>query len=69
MAKKPKLPDDCMPKCEDCNAGVFQKDEAAGECHLLPMEWTYVGDGDIVARWRPCVRHGWCRHFERKCNA
>lgn len=68
MVPKKRIPDDCMPKCENCNAGVFADGEVTGECHLLPMDWVYAGDGDIVARWKPCARQGWCRHFERKTH-
>lgn len=68
MPKKPTIPDDCMPRCENCCAGDFDKGERQGECHLLPMQWTYAGDGDIVARWNPAVRDGWCMHFKRKSH-
>jgi hypothetical protein len=71
MTRKPKkaeVPDDCMPKCENCNAGVFQKGEDIGECHLLPMDWIPIGDGDALAKYKPAMRGGWCRHFDRKVN-
>lgn len=66
MAKK--LPGDCMPKCGDCNAGQFQKGSDVGECRLLPMDWVVIADSPVLM-WKGCYRDGWCRHFERRCNA
>jgi hypothetical protein len=63
-----KLPDDCMPRCENCNAGCFEKGEEQGECRLLPMDWVSDGDGGVVAAWKPAYREGWCRHFMRQVH-
>jgi hypothetical protein len=57
-----------MPRCEHCNAAEFKPGADHGECHLLPMEWVYIGEGETVARYRGCVPDGWCRHFERKVH-
>jgi hypothetical protein len=61
------IPDDCMPNCETCNAGVFDRESDVGECHLLPMDWVVV-EGDPVLMWKGCYRDGWCRHFERRAH-
>jgi hypothetical protein len=60
-AKKPNPGD--VPRCADCNAGVFKPGEQEGECRLLPMQWIAIEDG-LVARYHGAVRHGWCRHFQ-----
>jgi hypothetical protein len=65
MAKK--LPDDCMPRCENCNAAEFEPGADVGECRLLPMDWVVVSDTP-VAMWKPCYRDGYCRHFMRKSH-
>lgn len=59
--KKPNPAD--APRCEDCNAGKFDKGEHEGECRLLPMQWIAIDDG-LVARYNGAVRSGWCRHFQ-----
>lgn len=63
-----KIPKDCMPKCEGCNAGVFEPGDEVGECHLLPMQWVTLGEQNAVPMWAPARRDGWCRHFERKVH-
>lgn len=63
-----KIPKDCMPSCENCNAAEFEQGADVGECHLLPMDWIPIGDGDAIAKWKPCFPGGWCRHFERKSH-
>lgn len=65
--KKPELPADCMPNCENCNAGRFNTGEEVGECRLLPMDWIVIAD-EPTPMWKPCYREGWCRHFERKTH-
>lgn len=67
------LPEDCIPKCSTCNASEFKdpkNDEEIGECHLLPMDWVVVVERDDqpVPMWKPCVKTGWCRHYQRKTN-
>lgn len=65
--KKSDVSEDCMPKCENCNAGNFETNDDLGECHLLPMEWVVISDSP-TAMWSPCFRGGYCRHFERKTH-
>ena len=57
-----------LPCCAQCTAGVFEPGAETGECRLYPMEWLEE-EGEIIACHRPASIDGWCRQFERRCNA
>lgn len=68
MAKKKPIPDDCMPCCENCNAGVFERGEVLGECHAAPMKWIPIAENGATPMWDAARVGGWCRLFQRKTH-
>lgn len=67
MAKKPKLPDDCMPKCGGCAFFQSEPGEDAGYCRRYPPQVVSSEDGEYSAF--PVVEvPDFCGEFRRKVN-
>lgn len=66
MSKK--IPDDCMPRCENCSFYVAEKNNSVGECHRYPPK-LMPEDNDMAIFAFPITGEDeWCGEFVRFTN-